>query len=344
MNYQNLRLALDSICVACDKLDVTYNPTYEESDLQSVFVTTKDQDTLNQIAHEVSRKFDDDRVHLDTRRVRGGTIISLSVAAINEKQWDKIIDAYYGEKKMKALQERNSFDFLADAKRILESQYKGATAGITRSNQSSRQRNLSSFQMTLGGVHHPTSSKKSQRDKVQKESAISKRINNTLKLEGLDGMATPTDNQPKDLFQKFGTALKVLGDQLGIGPIQERLKQQGINWKLSADGLSIILYVMNATTKAPQALLRIPSEALDEPHELEEQLRNMVDFAKGEAPGALKQQQAMISAQEKAVRDVVKAFQPDKPDESDVIKGMMNSPAQAAASAGEVKGQPGVKV
>jgi hypothetical protein len=346
MNYQNLRHALDSVCAACEKLDVSYNPTYEESDLQSVFVTTKDPDTLRELANEVSREFDDDQVYLDTRRVRGGTIISLSVAAINEKEWDKIIDAYYGEIEMKALQERNSFDFLADAKRILESQYKGATAGITRSNQSSRQRNLSSFQMTLGGVQHPTSPKKKSKAKVEvrEESVITKRINSTLKLEGLDGMATPTDNQPKDLFQQFGNALKILGDQLGIGPIQDKLKQQGINWKLSADGLSIILYVINATTKAPQALLRIPSEALDEPHELEEQLLNMIDFAKGEAPGALKQQQAMIAAQEKAVRNVVKAFEPEKPDESDVIKSMIDAPAQAAASAGEVKGQPGVQV
>jgi hypothetical protein len=343
MNYQNLRLALDSICVACEKLDVSYTPTYEESDLQSVFVTTKDPDTLGEIAKEVSREFDDDQVHLDTRRVRGGTIISLSVAAINEKEWDKIINAYYGEMEMKALQERNSIDFLADARRILESQYKTATAGITRSNQSSRQRNLIGFQMTLGGVQRPAGSKKKNEPKEEvQESVVSKRIGKLLKLEGLDGMATPTDNQPKDLFQKFGSALKILGDQLGIGPIQDKLKQQGINWKLSADGLSIILYVINATTKAPQALLRIPSEALDEPHELEEQLLNMIDFAKGEAPGALKQQQAMIAAQEKAVRNVVKAFEPDKQDESDVIKNMIDSPTQAAASAAEVKGQPGV--
>lgn len=339
MNYSLLRKALDSVCDACRSLDISYTPSYEESDLQSVFVTTKDHHTLDELESVSLKSFPDDQIVFDTRKVRGGTIISLSMGAINEREWNKIIEAYNEELDMN----EPIIDFLADAKRILESQYKSATSGITRSNQSSRQRNAINFNMSLGGVHHPNCQNK-RTHKVE-ESAISKRIGKALTLENLDGIATPTDNQPADLFNRFGNALKVLGDQLGIGPLQDKLKTQGINWKLSADKQSIILFVINATTKAPQALLRIPAEALDEPHELEEQLLNMVDFAKGDAPGALKQQQAAIAAQEKAVRNVVKAFEPKQADETDVIKSMIDSnPEQAAATAAEIKGKPGVTI
>lgn len=332
MNYSMLRKALDAVCAACEEIQVSYTPSYEESDLQSVFVMSKDPTILNQIEAETIKSLPDDMIVFDTRRVRGGTIISLSLGAINEQDWDKIIEAYKEEREM------GYIDFLSEAKRLVESQFKSATSGITRSNQSSRQRNMYNMNMSTGGYHHPNCAAKRPRG-----SAITKRIDKALANEDLSGIATPDDLQPGDLFDRFGKALKILGDQLGMGPLQDKLKAQGINYKLSADKQSIILYVINATTKAPQALLRIPAEALDEPHEMEEQLLNMLDFAKGEAPGALKQQQQAIQAQEKAVRDIVKAFEPKKPQESDVIKGMIdNAPEEAAATAADVKGQPGV--
>lgn len=330
MNYSMLRKALDAVCAACEKEQVSFTPSYEESDLQSVFVMTKDPSILGQIEKETEDALPNDFIVFDTRRVRGGTIISLSLGAINEREWDKIIDAYHEERDMSYI------DFLSEAKRILESQYKSATSGVTRSNQSSRQRNMYNMNMSIGGVHHPNCAAKQR-------GVLSKRIDKALANEDLNGIATPTDKQPGDLFDRFGKALKILGDQLGLGPLQDSLKQQGINYKLSSDKQSIILYVINATTRAPQALLRIPAEALDEPHEMEEQLLNMLDFAKGDAPGALKQQQQAIQAQEKAVRDIVKAFEPKKPEETDVIKGMIdNAPAEAAATAADVKGRPGV--
>lgn len=332
MNYSVLKNALDAVCAACEQEEISYTPSYEESDLQSVFVTTKDQNTLDQIEQLALDSIPDDLVVFDTRKVRGGTIISLSISSINERNWDEIIKAYNEERDMS-----DKIDFFAEAKRLTESQFKSATSGITRSNQSSRQRNMYNTNVSTGGYHHPNCAQKTS------GKAITKRIDNALTKEDLSGMATVDDQQPADLFNKFANALDVLGKQLGIGSLKDKLKSRGIDYKLSADKQSIILFVINATTKAPQPLLRIPSEALDEPHEMEEQLLNMLDFAKGDAPGALKQQQQAIAAQEKAVRDIVKAFQPKKPDETDVIKGMMNTaPEKAAAIAADVKGQPGV--
>ena len=350
MLYKKLKGALDTFCDICEKLQIDYVPSYEESDLQSVLLSTKDHHVINELEDELEEKFKNDSIHLEFRRVRGGTIASLSIEAINETEWDKILSAYYEETRPMTLKDKldraftttteiqeetisepeQTKDFYSSAKRIAEAQYKSATSGITRSNQSSRQRNMYGSNSTIGGIEHPNSNTKKTHREFKKT---------LLALEDLGGIATPTDNQPKDLFKQFGRALKVLGTQLGIGPIQDKLKEKGINYKLSTDKQSIIMYVMNATTNAPQALMRIPAEAIDQPHELEEQLMNMLDFAKGDAPGALKQKQQMIQAQEKAVRDIVSAMQPEKPDDTKSVLKNMLSPAQAAATAVDIKGQ-----
>jgi len=350
MLYEKLKHALDKFCEVCKKLDIDYIPSYEESDLQSVLISTKDHNVINELLDELESVFQDEGIHLDFRKVRGGTIASLSIEAINETEWDKILNAYYEELRPMPLKDKldrafsyshndasptqtiaepiQELNFFDSAKRLFEAQYKSATSGNTRSNQSSRQRNSYNTNMTTGGVEHPTSKKTVREFKKT-----------LVALEDLQGIATPTDIQPKDLFKRFGRALKVLGSQLGLGPIQNKLKEKGINYKMSSDGQSIIMYVMNATTNAPQALLRIPAEALDQPHELEEQLMNMLDFAKGDAPGALKQKQQMIQAQEKAVRDIVQALQPEKPDDTKAVLKNMLAPGQAAAVAADVKGQ-----
>lgn len=139
--------------------------------------------------------------------------------------------------------------------------------------------------------------------------------------EALGGIATPTGAQPQDLFAKFARALRVLGDQMGTGPLQDLLKSQGINWKKSDDGGSIILYIVNAQTNAPQPIARVSAETLENPSDFEEQLTHMLDFAKGDAPGAFKQRQQEIKNQEKAVRDIARAVSPQDR-ESEVAKQM----------------------
>lgn len=128
--------------------------------------------------------------------------------------------------------------------------------------------------------------------------------------EALDGMATPTGEQPNDLFEKFAKALQVLGQQLGIGPVQDHLKRQGINWQKSGDGQHIVLYVKNATTGANQPIASISADTLLKPSDFETQLTNIMDFAQGNAPGTSKQQAETLKNRENAVREIAKAVGP----------------------------------
>lgn len=128
--------------------------------------------------------------------------------------------------------------------------------------------------------------------------------------EALDGMATPTGEQPNDLFEKFAKALQVLGQQLGIGPVQDHLKRQGINWQKSGDGQHIVLYVKNATTGANQPIASISADTLMKPSDFETQLTNIMDFAQGNAPGTSKQQAETLKNRENAVREIAKAVGP----------------------------------
>jgi hypothetical protein len=149
--------------------------------------------------------------------------------------------------------------------------------------------------------------------------------------EALDGIATPTGAQPGDLFKMFARALRVLGQRMGLGPLQERLKAQGISWKQSDDGQAIILTIKNAMTKTDQPIARISHETLQNPSDFEVQLKNMLDFATGDAPGAFQQKEQEIQDRKKAIGDIAKAVQPQD-QESEVAQQMnlgMDDPTNA---------------
>jgi hypothetical protein len=171
--------------------------------------------------------------------------------------------------------------------------------------------------------------------------------------EALDGMATPTGAQPNDLFKMFARALRVLGQRMGLGPLQERLKAQGISWKQSDDGQAIILTIKNAATKADQPIARISHETLQNPSDFEIQLKNMLDFATGDAPGAFQQKEQEIQDRKKAIGDIAKAVQPQD-QESEVAQQMnlgmddqanagVGQEQQAAATAAMPKQQPAMQ-
>lgn len=151
-------------------------------------------------------------------------------------------------------------------------------------------------------------------------------------LEALDGMATPGDVQPNELFVKFARALRVLGTKLGIGPIQDVLKEKGIKWKKSDDLSSIIIYVDNSQTGAAQPITRITPEDLDKPKDFEDKLLDMLDFAKGKAPGSFKQQQEMIRKQEQLAREIAKAAMPQADSSDNAIPQLMGAPAEDIAT------------
>jgi hypothetical protein len=168
----------------------------------------------------------------------------------------------------------------------------------------------------------------SQKPKQITNDRLSLRLNAVL--EELSGMATPTDDQPSELFIKFARALRVLGTKLGIGPLQDVLKSRGIKWKKSDDRSTIIIYVDNAETGAAQPITRITPEDLNKPGDFEDKLLDMLDFAKGEAPGSFKQKQELIRKQEQVARDIAKAAVPQSSPDQDVPQLMAATPETMA--------------
>lgn len=323
----------------CKSHDIVYDIVCDESDLQGVMLFRKDVSKLSELMAELAPTIQEQGIHAQIRKVRGGNIIAFSIKAISESTMDRIItDAgmkavglTFAEKIQRAFSitipdpepakiEPEPVDLYSSAQKIAEAQYKYATAGSFRNNQSSRQRQAYTSDTTFGGREHPSSPKAKSKGK---------KFHKSLQ-EALDGIATPTGNQPKDLFAKFGKALSTLGTQLGIGPLQDRLKEQGIQWKQSDDGQSIIFFIMNAATKAPQPIMKINSETLDEPHEFEKELTKMLDFAKGDAPGAFQQKQEQIRQQEKVVRDIAQAVTPKEQEQSEIQKSL--APEEDAAT------------
>lgn len=142
------------------------------------------------------------------------------------------------------------------------------------------------------------------------------------------------ENQESDsIFQRFATSLAELGRKMGIGPLQDRLKEQGIKWKKSDDGNRIILYIINDTTNAPQPIASIDAESLANQNQFQETLMNMLDYARGKAPGEFKQEQEVIRQQEKLIRDVSKLATQDNEQEAAQMDDQVDlEAAQRAAS------------
>jgi hypothetical protein len=378
----------------CVENKIPYDLVCDESDLQGFMLFKKNRKTLIGLIEHLSPIIQQNYIHLEMRKVRGGNIIAFSLKALSEDQINKILAEAGEEEVPMTFKERiaDAFtqppppmvesepDFFETAKKIAESQRKPATGGMTRSNQTGHQRQQHTSDVTYGGVEHGASPRANQ-SKLTKKRAVDSPVNDDSPLEAqtakgatpganrgatkgspirfenrvrdaldlpvmrgptdfdvalnetLRGMATATGVQPGDLFNQFARALQVLGQQMGIGPLQDQLKKQGIKWKKSDDGMAIILYIQNAQTNAPQPIARITAETLENPRDFEDQLTNMLDFAKGEAPGSMAQRQQEMKDQETAIRDIASAISPED-QESEVAKQMnqQGSPAVSPAS------------
>ena len=352
----------------CRIHDISYDIVHDESDLQGVMLFKKDIVLLAGLLNALTPVVQEQGVHAQLRKVRGGNILAFSICAISESTMSRMISDAGEREELLTFAERveqaftiippivapepEPIDLYASAQRIAEAQYKHATAGMHRCNQDTRQRQALTRDTTFSGREHPSSPAANMKKKKKKANKFESRVATALQVEpladankfnhslqeALNGIATPTDAQPQDLFAKFSRALKVLGDQLGIGPLQDRLKEQGIQWKKSDDAQSIILYVMNASTNAPQPIARISAETLGNPSEFEEQLTHMLDFAQGDAPGSFKQKQDQIKNQERAVRDIAKAVSPQ--DQEGEVAKQMNAGLSNAGLTPEQSGVP----
>jgi len=322
---------LREVCFAidswCEQNNVKYDLVCDESDIQGFMLFKKNRSALNGLVEHLRPMTSAGNIHLEMRKVRGGNILAVSLKAITESEIKQIL-AEAGEEEIKmpfkdrindafsqvplALpKSRPSFTELA--KEIVESEKKPKSKKVVaeKVTREVKKRLPLRFESRIKlAFELPTEEQENSFDRVLSET--------------LSGMATPDNSQPGDLFNQFARALQVLGQQMGIGPLQEQLKQQGIQWKKSDDGLAIILYIDNATTGAPQPIARVTAETLANPRDFEDQLTNMLDFAKGEAPGSLRQKQAEMKEQEGAIRDIAQAISPEN-QESEVAK-QMNGP------------------
>lgn len=126
----------------------------------------------------------------------------------------------------------------------------------------------------------------------------------------------------EQLFKQFGRAMKVLGEEMGVGPLQDLLKQRGINWRMSDDKNSLVFYTEGKDGQEHR-IARVSAESIGSQNEFQDQLLNMVDFATGEAPGTFKQKQETMRDQQQLVQDVSKTVWPT--DSSSKIASMMLS-------------------
>lgn len=346
MPINGLELVRESIQQWCNAHNIYVSIICDTVGLQGVKIYERNKANLKSLLENLSNIIKDNKIFVEIERVRGGHLLAFSLEALSESDLSSLV---------KLLEEENTMSFKdkianafikpiiyssntvpgADniklsieetARKIAEDSFKDATEGGTRANQTSLQRGRRSFEQRISGVH-----------KKHKNRVKNNRFGDNLS-EALEGMATPTDEQPNELFKKFGKALTVLGNEMGIGPLQDHLKQQGINYKKSQDGQSIIMYIINAQTNAPQPIARISSETLAKPNEFQNALLNMIDFSQGKAPGAFKQEQEQLRSQEKVVRDISQALNPDNNSASN-ISAQLAQPAttQAATQAAAPK-------
>lgn len=373
--HPRLKSIISAVDDWCNNHRIKYDIACDESDIQGIKLFQKDRALINDLFEHIIPFIEKNGIHLEYEKVRGGTILAFSLNALTESKLQKIImkigeeiepmtfedriaDAMarkplprvIPEEPTKTPKEREK-DFLESANKIVngkteDSENAEGDGGSTVRTKEAQTTKGQTTKPALGAAKGATL-RFEQRILNAFGLAPSKRRSKFRKQlrEALDGVATASGTQPSDLFAKFARALRVLGDQMGTGPLQDLLKQQGINWKKSDDGQSIILYIVNAQTNAPQPIARISSETLESPSDFEEQLTNMLDFAKGDAPGAFKQKQQEIKDQESAVRDIARAVSPQDR-ESEVAKQMnsgMPQPqpqAQAGLAAAQTAASP----
>lgn len=300
---------------------IPFDIVCDEADIQGIMLFRKNPQAVNALLSFIQEEVEANKIHVETKTVRGGTILTFSLEAVSESKMAQIISEKGEERDMSFLSKiddafravarpepvivNKSINFFESASKMVRKKKnpdkpKGATKGATRS-----------FTM---------------RYESPERLGFSYSLN-----EALEGLATPTGDQPEDLFKTFARALRVLGQTMGMGPLQDRLKQQGISWKKSDDGQAIILTIKNAATGADQPISRISYDTLTNPADFEEQLKHMLDFASGEAPGAFEQKEQEIQDRRKAIGDIARAIQPK--DKENELAAQMNaeSPEEEAA-------------
>jgi hypothetical protein len=323
MVHPRLKRVCEYIDSWCKSKGIAYDVVCDESDLQGIMLFRKDR-MAESLQGDLVRTLADTGVHLETKPVRGGTIFAFSLTSIAEKRLqafeeefgpmtfsEKIAEAFYSTVSVESKQDEepqfNEAVFLQSALKIAEEeQYRPSHRIVPTEGY---------MQKIMGG-------------EIFVRPEFSRRLDETLQ-----GMATPTGAQPGDLFKKFSDALNIMGKTMGGISVQDQLKQRGINWENEPDGQAVRLYVINGTTNAKQPVGRISAATLEKPADFEAQLLNILDFAKGEAPGTFKQKQEEMKMQQQAAADIAKRFGPQDPNSVEAQAAMVAGQPKAAAPA-----------
>lgn len=345
MSSESLNDAMLDIDEWCGEHDLPSSSVLDTPGALGIRIYSYDRDKIKGLLNYIKDACE--HLHVTNRKVRGGEIITLSVRALSESELNILYKAIEESNHTMSLKDRltaamsNSapvrtaiidkpssidIDFDGQARRIYEAQYKTATMGATRSNQSSLARETHGKDITYAGVLRRGKKAVKESWSYRSEPSSTKRLMYRIN-EALEGMATPDGAQAPDIFQSFGAALNTVGERMGVGSIQDKLKEQGIKWKKSDDGTEVILYIINGETQAPQPIARISAETISKPNEFEEALFNMIDLSQGREPGAFENYRTKMQEQERAVRDVAKSLAPKDQQQMDAAAAS----AQAAS-------------
>ena len=329
-----LRKICEFVGAWCEDTNVRYSVVCDESDIQCIFLFSEDKPKLNELYDMLNPILDSNNICMKNEKIRGGTILAFSIRALSEQVFSKMLRAIdeFGKTDMN-LKDKLDYTF-SQVINIQESKKKKQTQKPQLSLAKSAKKIAESIENKTKQKEEPKQAlgkpKFMTLDDLRSIHVPKKHDNfNTQLQEALDGMATPNNTQPNDLFAKFGNALRVFGEKLGIGSVQDMLAQRGIKYNKSKDGQAVILYVINGSTKTPQPIARINSSLLEKPADFENQLLNVLDFAKGEAPGTTKQRQEELKNQQTVARDIAQQMQPQEQE----LSLQQTQPAQAQQQA-----------
>jgi len=344
-----INTSLHNVCAAlddwCKNNNIVYDIVCDESDLQGVmlFKTSK----VNSLIRYLKPTMSEEGIHIRKMKVRGGSILAFSLEALSESCVDKLItkiraellpmsfknrveDAFINTPVCNKIEETekpqalNVEQLYETAKRIVaEDQFKDPTISKSASSATSSLKKSAINPLIHMDVNKNSDTDADDEDENEDDIDESAEKFDKALNEALDGMATPTDGQPGALFGKFAKAISALASELQID-VKGMLRQQGIKAKESDDGLRIILYTISADTNAPVPIHQIDSGLLTDKHQFGEKLKEVIDLAKGQAPGTDKQKQEIMRNQDTTVKDVADAIVPDEEYESPLKQNLKN--------------------
>lgn len=117
--------------------------------------------------------------------------------------------------------------------------------------------------------------------------------------EALDGIATPTNMQPKDGLQSLAQSLKTTG-------LGDALKKMGVSWHIAKPGMHKITFIKNEVP-----IYEKEASSLATSKDLQTALSRLQDIASGRAPGSSEEEKERLKARENQAAAIAKQFAKD---------------------------------